>query len=108
MVTSTAPDFRSYFDLVVIRLPSLYPPPESNAYVILGYVGLLFGIGTIYSSIHPSSYNLRYPNSYRYLTILRGIGWLIIGLFFWPQILFEKFENRRSLTSSNSCFVNHF
>jgi hypothetical protein len=34
-----------------MRLRPRFPPPESNAYIILGCVGILHGLGIIYNSI---------------------------------------------------------
>ena len=65
-----------------MRLPHRFPPPESNAYIILGCAGILLGLGIIYNSIYPSTYDLSHPNAYHHPTILRGVGWLITGFIF--------------------------
>jgi uncharacterized membrane protein len=65
-----------------MRLPSRFPPPESNAYLIVGIAAVLLGIANIYSTIHPSRYDMDHPNAYHHPSYLNGISWIILGLAF--------------------------
>jgi hypothetical protein len=73
-----------------MRLPPRNPPPESKAYLILGIVAILLGAGIIYSTIHPSDYNLHHPNEYHHPSYLRGIGWMIVGLVFLVPAIIRR------------------
>jgi hypothetical protein len=77
-----------------MRLPPRYPPPESNAYLIVGIAATLLGIATIYGSMNPSRYVQDHPNAYHNPTIVRGFIWLIIGLVFLIPAVRRKMKRK--------------
>jgi hypothetical protein len=64
------------------------PPPESNAYLILGIASTLLGIAAIYGSI--SEYVHEHPGVHHHPTFFGGIVWLIIGLAFLVPAIRRK------------------
>jgi H+/Cl- antiporter ClcA len=65
-----------------MRLTPGNPPPETQAYIILGVGAIFLGISIIYGTFHPSDYDLRNPKGYGHPTILKGIIGIIVGLGF--------------------------
>jgi hypothetical protein len=83
-----------------MRLFPRRPPPESNAWLILGITGTLLGIAKIYGSIYPSKWVLEHPGAYHNPTILEGVVWLVIGLTFLIPAIKRKFKKQKNADKS--------
>jgi hypothetical protein len=68
------------------------PPPESNAYLIIGIAGTLLGIATLWGSVYPSKYVQEHPAAYRNPSLFGGLVWLIFGLAFLIPAIRRKMK----------------
>jgi hypothetical protein len=78
-----------------MRLPKRFPPPESNAYLILGIASTLLGLGHLYDITHPDKFNNgQSDTSYHHPTIFSSILYITIGILFLIPAIRRKIKKK--------------